>query len=583
VTAASGTSSQAGRPAGLLEKLLAVIRPEFRLEVLVFDPRDPVFGGPPCAVSECGRPARCRQMCWSHSHRWMMAGKPDPAVFAATTSPGWTGHSPLPGCRITGCGYALAGHGLCYQHFQRWTRAGRPDLASWQTTTSPPSPAPATCRVSYCTLWAKPSSVFCHSHHKRWHRGGRADVEEFIASCRDPGPGHEYIDLRCLPGRLRLEVQYALQCRRDEARSQLVPVRVHRFARDLAASGVGSLLDRPEDYWASLSPRPGQAPAGLRSFALDAYRRVEQLAFGSGWDLEYPRDRWRPRNLGITERGTILDFGKITQPWLRDLAKRWIRWRLSTGVSISDTDSAVRVIQRFSAFLASPGVAAGSLARVDRPLLERYLADLHQQLGGRKEHTRHIGALNVFFRAIRQHGWDPALPGSAVFYPEDYPRQPEQLPRALADHVMAQLEQPGNLDRWDNPAYRLITLILMRCGLRISDALKLPFACVVSDRDGAPYLRYANHKMKREALVPIDDELQADISSQQQRVLQRWPDGAPVLLPRPNMNLAGHQPISASTYRDALSRWLERCDIRDEHGQLVHLTPHQWRHTPEPG
>ena len=247
-------------------------------------------------------------------------------------------------------------------------------------------------------------------------------------------------------------------------------------------------------------------------------------------------------------------------------------------MSVSDTDSAVRVIQRFSAFLASPGVAAGSLARVDRPLLERYLADLHHELGGKKEHTRHISALNVFFRAIRQHGWDPALPGGAVFYPEDYPRQPEQLPRALADHVMAQLEQPGNLDRWDNPAYRLITLILMRCGLRISDALKLPFACVVTDSDGAPYLRYSNHKMKREALVPIDDELQAEISSQQQRVLQRWPDGAPVLLPRPNMNLGGHQPIAANTYRDALSRWLERCDIRDEHGQLVHLTPHQLRH-----
>ena len=54
VTAASGTISQAGRAAGLLEKLLAVIRPEFRREVLVFDPRDPVFGGPPCAVPECG-------------------------------------------------------------------------------------------------------------------------------------------------------------------------------------------------------------------------------------------------------------------------------------------------------------------------------------------------------------------------------------------------------------------------------------------------------------------------------------------------------------------------------------------------
>ncbi|MET8053316.1 tyrosine-type recombinase/integrase [Streptosporangium sp. NPDC005286] len=28
-----------------------------------------------------------------------------------------------------------------------------------------------------------------------------------------------------------------------------------------------------------------------------------------------------------------------------------------------------------------------------------------------------------------------------------------------------------------------------------------------------------------------------------------------------------------------LRRWLRRCDIRDEQGRPVHLTPHQWRHT----
>ena len=45
-------------PAGLLEKLMAAVRPEFRAGVLTFDPRDPVFGGPPCAVPGCERPAR---------------------------------------------------------------------------------------------------------------------------------------------------------------------------------------------------------------------------------------------------------------------------------------------------------------------------------------------------------------------------------------------------------------------------------------------------------------------------------------------------------------------------------------------
>jgi hypothetical protein len=56
----------AGRPAGLLAKLMAVVRPQFRAEVLVFDPRDPVFGGPACAVPACVRPRRQRGLCEGH-------------------------------------------------------------------------------------------------------------------------------------------------------------------------------------------------------------------------------------------------------------------------------------------------------------------------------------------------------------------------------------------------------------------------------------------------------------------------------------------------------------------------------------
>ncbi|MGH3417490.1 MAG: hypothetical protein ACRDSS_13555, partial [Actinocrinis sp.] len=53
-------------PPRLLEKLMAAVRPEFRAGILTFDPRDPVFGGPPCAVPDCERPARQRSMCWGH-------------------------------------------------------------------------------------------------------------------------------------------------------------------------------------------------------------------------------------------------------------------------------------------------------------------------------------------------------------------------------------------------------------------------------------------------------------------------------------------------------------------------------------
>jgi len=144
---------------------------------------------------------------------------------------------------------------------------------------------------------------------------------------------------------------------------------------------------------------------------------------------------------------------------------------------------------------------------------------------------------------------------------------------------MAQVADPSNLERQDNPAYRLITLILIRCGLRITDATAIPSGCVVRDADGAPYLRYYNRKMKREALVPIDEELEELIVGQRERNRERWPGGTPVLFPRPYANIDGTRPIGSSTYRDGLYRWLERCDIRDEHGEPVHLTPHQWRHT----
>jgi integrase len=240
---------------------------------------------------------------------------------------------------------------------------------------------------------------------------------------------------------------------------------------------------------------------------------------------------------------------------------------------------ALWAIDRLAGFLASPSVNITQISDVTRPVLERYLADLQHEMHGSQRQGAHIGLLNNFFDSIRQHRWDDALPTTAMFFTEDQPKRVNRLPRALAEHVMAQVEDPHNLHRWGNPAYQLVTLVLIRCGLRISDALRLGRDCVVTDTDGAPYLRYFNHKMKREALVPVDEELHHLIGEQQQQLLQRWPAGPPWLFPRPSKNLDGQAPTSSSTYRLALYRWLERCHVRDEHGQPVHFTPHQWRHT----
>ena len=281
------SAAEAGQdqaPAGLLEKLLAAVRPEFRSGVLTFDPRDPVFGGPACAVPGCERPGRIRDMCWGHHQRWLKAGKPDLAQFAASTRPDWAGHRPSPACAVPGCNYCHRARGLCERHFQRWVKAGRPGISGWLADLdyAPPSPLPGACTVPACGRWAMPATPFCHTHYTSWRRAGRPEPGEFAAVRADPGPGCEWIDVRCLPGRLRLEIQYVLQCRGDERQARLRPVTVQQILRDLAATGAASLLERTEEQWAEPGPRGIRARGG-RQFILDARDRIEQLAFGRGW------------------------------------------------------------------------------------------------------------------------------------------------------------------------------------------------------------------------------------------------------------------------------------------------------------
>lgn len=564
---------------GLIEALLAVVRQEFRAEVLVFAATDAVFGGGACRAGGCQRSARGHGLCQGHHLRWVHEDRPEVAVFAATTDPRWHRQRPNTACRVIGCGYGVARGGLCQCHAQQWHRSGRPDLSGWLL--DPPmikQPQDgATCRISGCPLWPRAALPFCHAHANTWKANGRPDITAFVEGFTAVGTREEEtIRLDRLGPQLRLEVQYALQCRHDERATKTTPAVVMQVVRFLATTSAVSLLDHTEDAWRAQIGRPAPKDSNPRALLAYARRRVEDLVDADGWEGEYPRDVWQMRRLGF-EGNPTLSFDAIEAPWLRELVKRWLRWRLSTGLDLETVRRGLRSLTRFARFCETIGVTG--LADLDRGVLERYLAELHAELTGRHHHGVHIGQLNSFLNAVRQHGWDDTLPATALLFTDDYPPRPERAPRALAEQVMAQIEHPDNLHRWANPAYRLVTLILIRAGLRVTDALRLPQDCLVTDAEGAPYLRYFNHKMKRQALVPIDEELHALIGEQQDRAAGSSPTARPVLFPRPTKNPDGLAPTSSSTYRIALYRWLEHCEIRDEHGRAVHLTPHQWRHT----
>jgi integrase len=561
---------------------MAGVRPEFRVDILVPEPGALIFSAEPCRVAGCLRMPWTRKLCRGHYYRWKQDGCPDMEVFAASACPDLLGRKELTECVVAGCRFGGARRGLCVRHHGFWERAGKPDRQAWLACL--PAVADeghAACLLSFCTLWRQGNSPFCVNHKSRWEFAGRPGIGEFIVICQSKGD--DRFDFRPLAGRrqLKLELQYALQCRHDERHVNTTSGTVRRTITLAAASNVTSLLDWPARRWAAffdenLNARHDQN--GQLAFLRYAHAHVEDLQVGTGWEAEFPRDVWELRRLGIEGRAR-LRFDRIPQRWLRELAKRFARWRLSIGRSVNQVIIDLLALTRFAGFLARPDAGAGRLADLGRPLLERYLADLALDPRTVRSRNRDIASLNAFFYAVRRHEWDQTLPVSAAFYPDDLPRPPERLPRGLAEHVMAQVEQPASLDRWRNPEGRLLTLILMRCGLRVGDATKIGLECVIRDADGAPYLRYFNNKMKREALVPVDEELDQQITQQQNRILGRWPDGGRWLFPAPRMNPDGVRQLTTHSYRGQLNDWLQRCDIRDEHGRPVHLTPHQWRHT----
>ncbi len=289
-------------PAGLKGKLMAIVRPQFRVDVYLPDPHDAVLGCPACLVPGCDRSAGEHRLCSAHARRWRAAGCPDLPVLFADPGPPLPGRIELTACSVDGCRYGVNGLGLCMRHRDRWSHSGQADPAAWAATVpTVVEPGHRQCGLPFCTLWVHSDNLFCKAHHTRWCQLGRPAVADYITHCLDRGKVR--IHFSSAAAQLKLEFQYATQCRVDQ-QSIITPAAVVNWAIRLAAdAGVSSLLDHDEQQWRMLTAtnsanKPGTSYEG---FLLHARTVVELLAEGTGWEVEYRRDIWRLHTLpGLT-------------------------------------------------------------------------------------------------------------------------------------------------------------------------------------------------------------------------------------------------------------------------------------------
>ncbi|WP_171048489.1 tyrosine-type recombinase/integrase [Nocardia cyriacigeorgica] len=438
-----------------------------------------------------------------------------------------------------------------------------------------------------CTAPGCPRSVrhagLCSAHYERWHAAGRPDQSQW-----DPGTplGIEYLSLAALPTPLRWEIAYGiLRARQERNVVHLRLSSVHTCVEDLAAIGMSSLLDYEEDQWPSRGNRyrgQTQRPTiklriGFLTFIIDEIDRLRGL---DGREHEFSRDAWRGRRIGFNDaaHGWLLDFRPIPQPWLRQAVKNFIRWRIDIGHSASGIHRDMLVLKMMSSALTDHAGPDARPEQFDRTVITRLLTLFAEARFTPNGINQRLSSAKVFFVIARQHDWIPGVPARTAIYSEDFPDRGTLAPRGLSAVVMAQLENPANLDKLADRRWRLLIPLLMETGLRANDALHLPLDCLVRDQQNAPYLRYYNRKMKREALVPISTETAAAITTQIEWVRSHYSPNA-LLFPRERQNPDGTRPIRSTTLRAVMNQWMAECGIVDDAGAPAQVTAHQFRHT----
>ena len=298
-------------------------------------------------------------------------------------------------------------------------------------------------------------------------------------------------------------------------------------------------------------------------------------------DGEWASDRWNAGRLGIPARRGRghARFDGISQPWLRDPVKRWSRFRLATGCAFTTIGGGALALTRFSRFLATCHPEAADPGAITRPVLEDYLSWLLTEGYPAATRALSLSMIRVFFETCHRHGWLPGLAANATIYVEELPFHHDEIARFIPEYVMAQLESDEAIAKIPHTTTRNLVVVIMETGLRGGDACNLPFNPVLNDSSGWPCLRFEAIKVRAEQLIPLSAKAAAAIRAQQDSVRQHWPAGSPWLFPGMAGNDDGQKPYSHRTFIQQLEAWQRTIDLRDQAGQPVRVTGHQFRHT----
>ena len=414
---------------------------------------------------------------------------------------------------------------VCESHYHQWNKRNRRGptitLAEWMASgeaTIPDEPL-RDCIVPACRRESMTSSTkVCRLHWSRYKRDRRLEPVDDWARQQLPHIGVHQFMLLNLPERLRWEVLYAVQQRaarggRIDPENTKAVIRIMEVSLSLATLSKADVDRIAQRHNTTVGVHLHQFARALRN-AYNAFlgRNAKDALV---WDLDdvgfepQPSGR-RPR----PRRRKCLDFGLITQPWLREVALGWSRHESQSYLIVKAHRAAVVASQALEQ-RADRGHDMTALGTRDVDAVAESIRVLTRVDNGEPCQTsfkRHIFA--VFFDLItwgRRRGLLDGLPASfepsrtRIHLPADpaVDKAGKAIPEVVQQQLDAQLSSLGRgfthgilMPEQSHQMFVTAYIVLRDTGRRTLEVASLPTDCVSRDGTG-PVLIYDNHKARR--------------------------------------------------------------------------------------
>ena len=564
---------------GRAVRLAALVDPAFLTEagwdpatsVLSPPPAHPLLGRPVCRVARCSTtaPARSR-VCAACRRRLDRHRLTDDEIDLLPALTGWAKGPGL--CAVKDCQreWVSSRRGLCRAHFDQADTLGIGVVEFCGHPAAQPLAGCDPCAVVACVQQRRHrDGLYCEAHQLRLRHACREvrhfDEQRWRLTETPVGRGGQ-ISFRGLTPVVIAEVLVGLQqrSRLDGVKTKEANLRL--WCNQLRVQQLVTL----DDYVLSAGADPmlQSLANSVSAHARRALASPETEIAGDEWDLVL---------FGHT--GT-LSFTKITQPWLREVAKRWAADDLPKRRSTTARGGlAVRhhlgCVSRLSESLRMRPDRGEVPAALDRPAMEAFLNRLAYlqsadqiSADARIRACREVRKVLTTARAMgltRPGGPAAGLGEDFAIGVADVPDKPESAEpgRDLPVEIMRQI--CAHLDDVRSPVMRCAIELAIDTGRRPEELCTLNVDCLSRDGDGAAVLVYDNHKANRLGRrLPISENTAQLLIDQHARVRARWPD-TPLaelkLLPTDRRNPDGTKAITAFSLAFAHRTWVNRLPV----------------------